>query len=74
MALGVDQMRSDVVLDDLGHQTRHRSARAGDEVKDLVAARFCVQRPFDRLDLTADPADAGQKLVFLANGVGHVAY
>jgi hypothetical protein len=27
---------------------------AGDQVHDLVAARFVLERPFDRLDLSAE--------------------
>ena len=67
-------MRAHVILDDLGHQTGHGAAHAGDQVHDLFAAGLAVERPLDGLDLASDAADARQQLLFFADGVRHGAY
>ncbi len=71
MFLGVDQMGADVVFDDFRHQAGHGAAHAGDQVHDLFAAGFAVERALDRLDLAADAAHAGQQLLLFADGMGH---
>jgi hypothetical protein len=71
MGVGVDEVGADVVFDDLGHQPGHGAAGAGDQVHDRLAAGFTVEGTFDRLDLAADAADAGEELLFFPDGVGH---
>ena len=71
MLLGIDEMRAHVILDDLGHQTGHGAAHAGDEVHDLFAASLAVERPLDGLDLAPDAAHARQQLVLFADGMCH---
>jgi len=60
MLFGIDEMRPHVILDDLGHQTGHRSSRAGDQMHHLFAARLAVERALNRLDLAPDAAHARQ--------------
>ena len=67
MLFGVDEMRPHVVLYDLGHQTGHRSSRAGDEMHHLFAARLAVEGALNCFDLAPDAAHASQQLVFFAN-------
>jgi hypothetical protein len=63
---GIDQLRSDVIFDDLGHQASQSAARAGDQVHDRPAVGLDFQRTLDRLDLSAQAADAGEQLKRLA--------
>jgi hypothetical protein len=42
MLLGINEMCVDVIFDDLGHETGHRSSHPGDEMQDLFAPRFAV--------------------------------
>ena len=67
MLFGVDEMRPHVVLYDLGHQTGHRSSRAGDEMHHLFAARLAVEGALNCFDLAPDAAHASQQIVFFAN-------
>src|ERR1700748_1033111 len=67
----VDQMRSNVVLDHLGHQSCDAAADAGDHVHDALAFGLFGQCPLDRIDLAADAADARDQLLFLFDGMGH---
>ena len=69
IALGVDQMRLYVVLDDDGHQTGHRASGAGDQVHHLFAAGLQLQRALNGLHLSAQPADAGEQLLLLQDRV-----
>jgi hypothetical protein len=64
--VGVDEMRPNVILDDLGH----RSARAGDRMRHLFAARLRIERALNRL-LASDAAHSRQQLGFFADGVRH---
>ena len=64
-------MSADVVLDDLGHQAGDGPPHAGDEMHDLVAARFVVECAFDAFDLTSYAAHTRQQLLFFTNCVGH---
>src|SRR6516162_9974789 len=45
----IDQMRANVVLYHLRHQSGHRPPCARDQVHDLFAARFAIECPFDGL-------------------------
>ena len=42
MRLGVYEVRTHMVLDDLGHQAGHGPACGGDQVHDLFAASLAV--------------------------------
>ena len=44
MLFGIDELRSYVILDYLGHQARHRTPGAGSEIHHLFAARLAVER------------------------------
>jgi hypothetical protein len=69
--MGIDDTRPNVILDDFGHQIGHRSARAGDQMLHLFAARFRIERALNRLDLASDAAHPRQQLGFFADGVRH---
>jgi hypothetical protein len=49
-------MGADVILDHLRHEPGHSATRARDQVHDLIAARFTVERALDGLDLAPDTA------------------
>src|SRR5580704_751285 len=56
----IHQMKTNVTLDDFGHQGIHRAAAGGDIVKHRRTFRFVVQLAFDRFHLAADTPDAVQ--------------
>jgi hypothetical protein len=53
-------MCADVILDDFGHQTGDGPPRSGDEMHDLFAASFAIERALYRFDLAPDTAHARQ--------------
>ena len=60
MFVGIDEVGTDVFLDDLGEQAVHRAATGRDQVHDFGAPCFTLQGALDSVDLTADTADAVQ--------------
>jgi len=71
MLLGVHQMRADMVLDHLCHQTSHGAARTSQQVHDLLAAGLAFQRTLDRLDLPAQAPDTRQQPMLVPHRMGH---
>jgi hypothetical protein len=71
MLLRIDPMRPQVVLKDLGHETRHGAARTGDEVHDLLATRFFSECAFYAVNLSPKSTNAGQQLFSIANRMAH---
>jgi hypothetical protein len=67
----INQVRADVILDNLGHQPGHGPTRTGDQVHHLFASCLGIQGALDRLDLSAYAADSRKKLLPIADGVGH---
>jgi|HubBroStandDraft_1064217.scaffolds.fasta_scaffold35063_3 hypothetical protein len=74
MFLGIDQMREHVIFHDLGHESRHGAACAGDEVHDLLAPCLIRKSAFDALNLSSQSANARQQLFLIANRVAHAGY
>jgi len=70
----IENVKPDVPLDHFGHQSVHCAAARGDIVEHIGAFRFLFQRAIDRLDLTADAADAIQEFFLLFDCVGHKLY
>jgi len=71
MFLSIDQMVSNVVLDDFRHETGHRAAHTSDEMQNLLAASLAFEGTLNRLDLALHPAHAAQQLLLFTDGVGH---
>ena len=69
MLVGIHQMSSDVLLDNLCHQPGHGSACPCDEMHDLIATGLAVEGAFDSLDLSPDSANPGEELGFLTDRV-----
>jgi hypothetical protein len=67
----IDNMLTDVILDDLRHETVHRPARSDHEVKDGGATPFFLDRAFKRLHLAENPPHSVQKLGFLFDRMSH---
>jgi hypothetical protein len=67
----LDQVRANVILDHLGHQSVDGAAGAGDELQHVGAADLLVERPFDGFDLSANAPDAIEQLGFFTNRVTH---
>jgi hypothetical protein len=65
----IDDVDADVILDYLRHQAVHRAARGHDQVKDVGASFFLVDRTFERFDLSAYAANPVQELGFLFDGM-----
>jgi hypothetical protein len=67
----VDEVRSDVLLDDFGEEAVHRATAGGNQVHDLGAPGFPLQSPFDSVDLPADAAHPVQELLPFVDRVSH---
>ncbi len=52
MLLVADEMCSDMILDDFGHQTGYRPSRTGDEVHHLLATSLAIECALNCVDLT----------------------
>ena len=55
---GTDQVYADVILHQFPHQTVDRASGTGDELQNIGAADFLLQRPFDCLNLPANAPHA----------------
>src|SRR5690349_21183909 len=71
LARGVYDVHPHVVLDELGHQAVHRSARGYYQLKHIGTSFFSLQSALDGLDLAAHPSDSRQQFVFLFDSVAH---
>jgi hypothetical protein len=69
-----NEVPQNVILGDFGHQSRYGAPRPGDQVHDLFACRFAVERALDRLDLAPDASHSGQQLPLLADRVCHTRH
>src|ERR1700730_4206581 len=67
----IHDVDADVILDNLRHQAVHRATRGDDEMKNLAASFFLVDRAFERFDLAAHAPDPVQELGFFFDGVRH---
>jgi hypothetical protein len=70
----VNQVRTNVVLGDFGHQPGHSAPNACDQVHNLLATRLALQCPLDRLDLALHATHARQQLLLFSNGPGHACH
>jgi len=64
-------MLAQMVFHNLGGQAGHRAARGGELAQDLAARPFGLKRALDPLDLALETTNAGDELLFVADGVGH---
>jgi len=69
LTIRIDHMHPDMVLNDLGHQAVHCAARSDNQMKNVGAALFFLDRALERFDLTANAPHPVQKLGFLFNCV-----
>jgi hypothetical protein len=69
LTIRIDHMHPDMVLNDLGHQAVHCAARSDDQMKNVGAALFFLDRALERFDLTANAPHSVQKLGFFFDGV-----
>src|SRR3954465_12469485 len=72
--LWIDQVRTDVVFNHLGHQAGNGAADSGDHVHDPLAPFLILERALDGLDLAADAAHPPEQLFFFTDGVAHPPY
>lgn len=71
MFVAIDQMRPHVVFYDLSHEPSHTTARAGDQMHNLLAPRLGFESPFNPFHLAANASHAGQQFLLIANGMTH---
>src|SRR5712692_10703941 len=69
LTIRIDNMHPDMVLNNLGHQAVHCAARRDDQMKNVGATLFLLDRALERFDLTANAPHSVQKLGFLFDGV-----
>src|ERR1700684_930641 len=73
MSIGVDQMRTYMVLNYFRHEPGHGAARAGDQMHDLLASRLGFESPFNPLHLSSNTAYPCEQLLLVANRMAHAA-
>ena len=71
LVVRIDDVHPNVILDDLSHQAVHCAAGSDDEMKDVGASLFLLDRALERLDLTEDAAHSVQQLGFFFDSVSH---
>jgi hypothetical protein len=69
--VGIENMKANVTLDHLGHQSIHSASASGNVVQYLGAFRLIVQRPFNCLYLASNSSDAIEQLLFFLGSVSH---
>ena len=71
-ARGIEDMKADVVLQELGHESIHGAAGGGDELQYVCTVLVTFERPLDSFNLSADATDTQGELFFFAKYVGHI--
>src|SRR5580698_8238863 len=64
-------VETDMTFHDLGHEPIQGSPASRHELQDAKAFLLAVERPLDGIDLSANPSNAGEKLVLVFGCVGH---
>jgi len=64
-------MLANVILDHFRDESIERTAARGRLLQDVCTLDIGVDRPFDRLDLAAQPLDAVQEFHFFSSDVAH---
>src|SRR3989442_7440397 len=72
LAGGINDVDTDVVLHDLGHETGNRAPNGRYELQCLRGPRLRLESPLNGLDLSSDAADPADQLRPLADGVNHM--
>jgi hypothetical protein len=67
----IDEMAAHMIFNDFSHKACHRTARAGNQMQDLIAAGLAIQRAFNRLNLPSNSTNPPQELLFLVDCVTH---
>jgi hypothetical protein len=71
LSLGIDDVDTDVVLHNLGHEAVDRPPDGRDQLQRLRAPRLSLESPFEGLDLSPNAADPADQLGFAAAGMAH---
>jgi hypothetical protein len=71
VAVPFDDVKPDVILQDLAEQAIDRAATGGDPLQNIAAFHLADERPLNRLDLASQATDAMNQFLFLANGMCH---
>src|ERR1022692_3538791 len=69
MMVWIDHVKSDVALNDLGHQPVYVTPASGDRVQNVCAFGAFLKRSFDSFNLPLDAANPIQELVLIANNM-----
>jgi hypothetical protein len=67
----VEDVRVEMLLQDLGHQPVERAARRRDELQRLTAPAFVFEGALDGFTLTANATHASEEFRFAPNDVSH---
>lgn len=67
--IGIDHVKSDMTLHDLGHQPVYRAPARRDRVQDVRALGAFLQGSFDGVNLPLDAANPVEELVLIADNV-----
>jgi len=61
--LAVNKVGANVIFDDLSHRSRHRTSDTCNQVHDLRASGFLLERALYPLNLAANTADTRQQVL-----------
>jgi len=68
---GIQNVKADVPLDHLGHQSVHGASASGNVMQNIGTLSFLLERSCDRLYLASDSPNSIEQLLFLFNRVSH---
>lgn len=71
MKFFVDQMCSNVVFDDLGHEAGHSTANGSDDVQDRFTLSLALDSTLNRINLTTNAADSGEQFLLALSCMTH---
>ena len=67
----IHKMKADVTFQHLRHQSIYGSPASRNRMEDFRALSSCFQAAFDRFDLSTNPPNSVQELLFVSKYMGH---
>src|SRR5205814_950314 len=71
LSVRIDDVKTNMAFEDLGHQAVERAAGSRDELHYLSAILFLVDGFFDSINLPLEPSHPVDELLLASNGMSH---
>jgi len=71
LSVRIDDVKTNMAFEDLGHQAVERAAGSRDELQYLSAILFLVDGFFDSINLPLEPSHPVDELLLASNGMSH---